>query len=382
MSVNVVDKSTGNLTKVAGNAIEDAVGIHYSNSVTGLAATNVQSAVDELSSEKAEADIIATAFSAASTYTAGQYCIQDGNLYRFKTTHSGTWSASDVDAVTVGQEVTSLKSGLTNVQSDVKLNTQDLTTVSRTRNLYDKNSEYVLTYINTDTGVMYTSSNATCVYIKCKPNTTYTVSKLAGTRFMVATTRVKPANNVQTYGFIVDFEASSITITTDADAKYLVAYVWANNDEPITREQMLDTVQIEYGSTATTYQQYIESVNARLETVESDVTNLTKSLIYTSESTGTNLSKLQAVKTAYNNLTSERKYGAYLDIDGLLYHVTLPVYGMFSAVMYNGAASELLIRNVELSSNMRFNEMSIKPTGNTFTDLLSEETSSIVRLYA
>ena len=119
MSVNVVDKSTGNLTKVAGNAIEDAVGIHYSNSVTGLAATNVQSAVDELSSEKAEADIIATAFSAASTYTAGQYCIQDGDLYRFKTTHSGTWSASDVDAVTVGQEVTSLKSGLTNLDNEV-----------------------------------------------------------------------------------------------------------------------------------------------------------------------------------------------------------------------------------------------------------------------
>lgn len=47
MSVNVVNKSTGALTKVAGNAITEASGINYSHTTSGLAATNVQDAIDE-----------------------------------------------------------------------------------------------------------------------------------------------------------------------------------------------------------------------------------------------------------------------------------------------------------------------------------------------
>ena len=33
MSVNVVNKSTGALTKIAGNAITEASGIHYDNTL-------------------------------------------------------------------------------------------------------------------------------------------------------------------------------------------------------------------------------------------------------------------------------------------------------------------------------------------------------------
>lgn len=51
MSVNVVNKSTGALTKVAGNAITEASGINYSHTTSGMSATNVQDAIDESYSE-------------------------------------------------------------------------------------------------------------------------------------------------------------------------------------------------------------------------------------------------------------------------------------------------------------------------------------------
>ena len=50
MSVNVVDKSTGNLIQVAGKPIQDASNINYDNTTSGLSATKVQGAIDEVNS--------------------------------------------------------------------------------------------------------------------------------------------------------------------------------------------------------------------------------------------------------------------------------------------------------------------------------------------
>ena len=50
MSVNIVDRNTGNITKVAGNPIEQASGISYDHTSSGMQASNVQAAVDELKS--------------------------------------------------------------------------------------------------------------------------------------------------------------------------------------------------------------------------------------------------------------------------------------------------------------------------------------------
>lgn len=93
------------------------------------------------------------------------------------------------------------------------------------------------------------------VWIPCDPNTTYTVSKRAGTRFRVGYMSVPPAVGLTpTYGKS-DYTASKITVTTDANAAYLIAWVWsAPTDTAITAEQMLATVQIEKASTATAYE--------------------------------------------------------------------------------------------------------------------------------
>ena len=64
---------------------------------------------------KADTDMVAADFNAGTSYTAGNYCVQDGKLYKFKVNHSGAWSAADVDEVKITGELSALKSGLTNL---------------------------------------------------------------------------------------------------------------------------------------------------------------------------------------------------------------------------------------------------------------------------
>ena len=129
--------------------------------------------------------------------------------------------------------------------------------VSRTgKNLCDTSLVYN-GYINVSQQKIASNANARTLYLPCKPNTTYTVSKQAGQRFVVAESTVIPTNNVSVSNVISDYTASSITITTSASAKYIVAFVYLSTaDTGVTADQMLATCQIELGSRATTYEAY------------------------------------------------------------------------------------------------------------------------------
>ena len=62
---------------------------------------------------KADTGIVADDFDSTASYVIGNYCIENGKLYRFKANHSGAWSASDVDEIQITGELATLKSGLT-----------------------------------------------------------------------------------------------------------------------------------------------------------------------------------------------------------------------------------------------------------------------------
>ena len=99
------------------------------NTYQPYAKTNKQLTDDvvSLESEKADTDMVAADFDATASYTAGDYCVKDGKLYKFKNNHSGAWSAADVDEVKITGELSSLKSGLNNL---VKSETMTVTTDS------------------------------------------------------------------------------------------------------------------------------------------------------------------------------------------------------------------------------------------------------------
>lgn len=112
-------------------------------------------------------------------------------------------------------------------------------------------------YINSSQQKIASNANARTLYLPCKPNTAYTVSKQAGQRFIVAETTEIPTNNVVVRNIVLDYTASSLTITTTASAKYLVAFVYLSTaDTGVTADQMLATCQIELGLTASTYEPY------------------------------------------------------------------------------------------------------------------------------
>lgn len=121
MSVGAVNKQTGERIPTAGMPAVDSV-------LSGISTNPVQNRVVKAALDgKADTDMVAADFNAGTSYTAGNYCVQDGKLYKFKNNHSGAWSAADVDEVKITGELSALKSGLTGL---IVIATETITTDS------------------------------------------------------------------------------------------------------------------------------------------------------------------------------------------------------------------------------------------------------------
>ena len=140
----------------------------------------------------------------------------------------------------------------------------DLSTVKVSRygkNLFDKdNISSIKAFISGNTTVA--SGACKCAYIKCLPNTTYTVSKMASKRFAIGCTDTVPiiaSTKINNINF--NYTAEALTITTDSTAQYLLIwYYHSSYDTEITPEELEETLQVEIGDTATPYEPYIEPV--------------------------------------------------------------------------------------------------------------------------
>lgn len=131
------------------------------------------------------------------------------------------------------------------------------------KNLFDKNNANILnTYINTNTKTIVLNPNARTLYIPCSSNTEYTVQKVAGRRFCVISTTELPANNVVGTVQVYNHTASSLTITTGTNDKYLCVFYYLSSADTITEQEILDSIQIERGSTATEYEEFgLDEIN-------------------------------------------------------------------------------------------------------------------------
>lgn len=126
--------------------------------------------------------------------------------------------------------------------------------VGDNENLYDKKNPNVLdTAIdNKGLGVNVKDIYKT-VWIPCKPNTTYTVSKkydATKNRFALAYSGIEPNYSQQVEGYVSNMRRNVMTITTNSTAKYLLAYVWIVGGST-TYQEMLDSIKIERGVQAT-----------------------------------------------------------------------------------------------------------------------------------
>lgn len=134
------------------------------------------------------------------------------------------------------------------------------------KNLFDKDNANIA---NVWAGYDIVIDGATLrtLYIPCDPNTTYTVQKEnTGTnnRFMVFTTNVVPAANVPVLNAVGTSGAldnsSSCTITTAPNSKYLCVFFANTTVTTPSVDEILATIQIEKGSTATSYAAYFNPI--------------------------------------------------------------------------------------------------------------------------
>lgn len=131
-------------------------------------------------------------------------------------------------------------------------------------NLYDKDAGNILNaYFNASQTTIANNSANRMIYIPCKPNTTYTLSKIRSAQFNIGYTKELPAENVQVYGintsptFYNDNSWYYFTITTPADAQYIVSRIYQTaQDTTITLDQVLGTIQLEEGNTPSDYQPF------------------------------------------------------------------------------------------------------------------------------
>ena len=164
---------------------------------------------------------------------------------------------------TAGSGIAWLKSQGFDFSKYIAYNTGELCSVNPSgkkvvgKNLCNK-TNVVGGYIQTRDSTFVTAAltNSLSVYIKCFPNTTYTVSKKQGARFRIGYTTEFPQNGTKIYERANNDSGTKLTITTGNDAVYLVAFVWNANSDTVTSSVIVDSVQIEFGSSATTYEPY------------------------------------------------------------------------------------------------------------------------------
>lgn len=118
-------------------------------------------------------------------------------------------------------------------------------------NLFDKDNANILNaYLSSEKIV--SSTSARVIYIPCHPNTTYKIQKVIGNAFSVAYTEDIPNIGVSIIGRINTKSSPTLTITTGANAKYLISQIMDSGDT-LTEEEILNSIQIEKGSISHSY---------------------------------------------------------------------------------------------------------------------------------
>lgn len=142
-------------------------------------------------------------------------------------------------------EFQSINANIKGLQNDKYL----ITNISD--NLYNViENGYIYASINNN-GVISVNSTAACIYIPCDTNTKYTISKKAGSCFVVGNTTVTPANGVSCSNIVTDNDASIIEYMTDLNAAYIVAWVWYGSSDETELLEMLETITIIKGEEPT-----------------------------------------------------------------------------------------------------------------------------------
>lgn len=124
-------------------------------------------------------------------------------------------------------------------------------------NEFDKgNTNIINALINGTSKVISSFDTCRTLYIPCDKNENYTVSRKAGTRFIVGTTTNVPNVNATCNQIKTDNTAKEITIATTSIDNYLVVFYYNSGSDTLTEQEILNSIKIEKGKKATSYSPY------------------------------------------------------------------------------------------------------------------------------
>lgn len=216
-------------------------------------------------------DSVALEFNASTSYTAGQYVYRNGVLYRFTSDHTGAWTGTDAEVVTVGGELTGSKADLLQIQ----------------RRVYDKNILFTITgkYINSAGGITNAPTYSCGDYIPVKSGDVIKYKLLVGNN----TTAIGyyPSNTSLT-GFekIVSGTGGEITgnVTIASNGYIRIASTndFISNNNPYIRfanslDQMIDDVASDVADLETdlsALDSEIDTTNDAVQAVSNEVTEI------------------------------------------------------------------------------------------------------------
>lgn len=132
--------------------------------------------------------------------------------------------------------------------------------VQRGKNYFNKDNANVVGGLFSDTTSGFTTgvSNNRSLYLKIKPNRTYTVSKILS-RFALGTSPYAPSltEKVAPTNYVRNDKVESLSITSGKNDEYLWLWFW-NESDTNDYQAILDSIQIEDGIVKTKYEPYIE----------------------------------------------------------------------------------------------------------------------------
>jgi len=136
-------------------------------------------------------------------------------------------------------------------------NNKDYFTKNSGKNLFDKdNSSQLLSVYFSDACILTTGGNVKTLYIPITGGETYTISRIAGTRFRVMETTTQPEIGTTGSNYSANDSGTSITITTTISAKYLCVFYYNESADTLTEEQIRNSIMIEKGSSVSPYEPY------------------------------------------------------------------------------------------------------------------------------
>ena len=126
------------------------------------------------------------------------------------------------------------------------------------KNLFDKNNAIIIDTGISSSGLGLQNNELRTLIFPCKPNKTYTISKILSSRFSLADLISYSYGNTTSQSIINNNNATNLTITTSTNANYIAVYYYNASTDTLTEQEILDSIQIEEGAIATDYVEHQE----------------------------------------------------------------------------------------------------------------------------